>query len=150
MNRLNAYRFVRTERKTYTEEDAKNAIVLTNFDDAADAHATQAKYEFIAQETEKFAAKNLEKVEISVNVLPNGNKKNSALVFLKGDAKGRSMRVYGTGKTAVAPMEISGKDLAKLVFGFCKSGDDFITETMETPAGLRNVTAPYCNISALL
>lgn len=148
MNRLSRYSFGVSNSNAQTTDSApkkRTIAVAANFLENLEAAAGIAPYKFEAsEEATKYFAENLEKLEIRVDVLDNGNARNKAIATIKGSDKPYNLRVYGTDKVAVAEQDITKPDdLKKLIFGYCKTNGEYVSAD-----GVHS--AIYVNVSALM
>lgn len=148
---MNFYSYVRTNR-TATAKDIATAKVTDNRSVIVAATLAQDKYEFVDDNTElRKAFGDIKGVNITLETLPNGNLCNRAVILLANDKKTKPLRCYGKKDSPMESRALTADELKKVVFGYCTSGGETLTDAiLDAKTGeIVNAKRVYLNIEAL-
>ena len=123
---MNRYKFIVSKPAQVTDKEIAAAKVVSNVADMLKISKSIGEYVFSADDelTKVFRASN--SVELTTETLPNGTDINRCVAILANGAKYR-LRVFGS-KELQPAKSFTKEQIAKLVFGFCESDGEKITE----------------------
>ncbi|MBQ3949307.1 MAG: hypothetical protein II661_02430 [Bacteroidales bacterium] len=145
---MNFYSYVRTDR-TKTAKEIAGAKKVTDLSVIVAANMVQDTYKF---ENSKELAAQIGKVisaEILLETLANGNLANRMKVVTdKGNFR---FRTFGKKDNPEPARALTADEVKKLSFGFCKSGNEIVSDTKLNPTTgeVESVPRIYANIEAL-
>lgn len=145
MGILNARRFVALQTAAPTQKEIESAETLTAIGSIIEANTNIEKYVFNRSKDLEKGLSDAGFISVHYWVEMNSNGKavqRAELVKTNGNTA--RCRLYGTDKEL---LKEDTKPLANFVCGFCKSGDELVTDLQSANGRLQNVPRIYVNIS---
>jgi hypothetical protein len=145
---MNFYSYVRSDRTKSAKEIAA-AKKVTDLSVIVAANMVQDAYKFEENKELTASIGKLLSAEILLETLANGNLANRLKV--QTDKGNFRFRTYGKKDNPEPARVLTAAELKKLIFGFCKSGDEVVADTKLNPmtGEVESVPRIYANIEAL-
>jgi len=131
---MNRYLRISERRPEVSAKDIATAKNVDDFNEIFNASKAIDKYVFVEDETATKRFRTADALALTIEVLANGTSVNRAVATI--NRANYPLRVWnGKGRDDIQPAKVFTKDeIAKLTFGFCKSGDDFVREVKVNPS----------------
>lgn len=145
---MNRYNFISVKNVTPTAKEIASAKKVENLADILKASRSIGEYTFIPDEELTKIFKKAKAAEITLETLPNGANVNRCKINV--DGSNYRLRVYGE-KEAIPAQKLTAAQIAKVVFGFCTSDGEKVSENrVDGSTGeILSVPVMYANITAL-